>query len=192
MTPGKILPANLAVLKARFPAVLKRLRKPATECPNPFIFQTKMASSLMMQRGDYSFCPYGDNNPEMLVKRWFDNLNLAGESLYAITGFGDGSHLRYFLKESGTGINLLAAEKDPALIRETLSRFDLSDLLSHQRFILGTGELDDDYFASIQGAALTGVNDVNSIVFSPLHSVDEAYYDKARNELVRQYLVIRL
>ena len=192
MTPGKILPANLAVLKARFPAVLKKIAETGDRMPESFYFSNENGvERLMMQRGDYSFCPYGDNNPEMLVKRWFDNLNLAGESLYAITGFGDGSHLRYFLKESGTGINLLAAEKDPALIRETLSRFDLSDLLSHQRFILGTGELDDDYFASIQGAALTGVNDVNSIVFSPLHSVDEAYYDKARNELVRQYLVIR-
>ena len=146
---------------------------------------------LMLQRGDYSFCPYGDKNPGMLIKRWFDNLNLAGESLYGVTGFGDGSHLKYFLQESGTGITFLVGEKDPALLRETLARFDLSDLLGHQRFLLGTGELDDDYFASIQGAALTGVNDVNSIVFSPLHSVDEAYYDKMRNELVRQYLVIR-
>ena len=28
-------------------------------------------------------------------------------------------------------------------------------------------------------------------LFSLLHSVDEQYYDKMRNELVRQYLVIR-
>ena len=192
MTPGKMLPANVAVLQTRFPAVLKKIAETGDRMPESFYYSKENGvERLMMQRGDYSFCPYGDNNPGMLVKRWFDNLNLGGECLYAITGFGDGSHLRHFLKESGTGITLLAAEKDPALIRETLARFDLSDLLSHQRFILGTGDLDDDYFASIQGAALTGVNDVNSIVFSPLHSVDEAYYDKARNELVRQYLVIR-
>ena len=57
--------------------------------------------------------------------------------------------------------------------------------------MLGTGDLDDDYFKDIQGAALTGLSEVNCIVFSPLHSVDESYYDKMRNELVRQYLVIR-
>ena len=89
------------------------------------------------------------------------------ESLYAITGFGDGSHLLHFLNESSSGTNFLATEKDPALLRETLARFDLSKLLSNERFILGVGELDDVYFADIQGAALSGVADVNSIVFSP-------------------------
>jgi hypothetical protein len=192
MTPKKMLPANEGVLRARFPAVLKKIIDVGDRMPDSFHYSSEGGvERLMMQRGEHSFCPYGDNNPRILIKRWFDNLKLAGESLYGITGFGDGSHLKYFLQESGTGINFLAAEKDPALLRETFARFDLSDLLRHQRFILGTGELDDDYFASIQGAALTGVNDVNSIVFSPLHSVDEAYYDKMRNELVRQYLVIR-
>ena len=192
MTARKMLPANEAVLRTRFPAVLRKIIEAGDRMPDSFNYSLENGvERLMLQRGDYSFCPYGDKNPGMLIKRWFDNLNLAGESLYGVTGFGDGSHLKYFLQESGTGITFLVGEKDPALLRETLARFDLSDLLGHQRFLLGTGELDDDYFASIQGAALTGVNDVNSIVFSPLHSVDEAYYDKMRNELVRQYLVIR-
>ena len=192
MTARKMLPANEAVLRTRFPAVLRKIIEAGDRMPDSFNYSLENGvERLMLQRGDYSFCPYGDKNPWMLIKRWFDNLNLAGESLYGVTGFGDGSHLKYFLQESGTGITFLVGEKDPALLRETLARFDLSDLLGHQRFLLGTGELDDEYFASIQGAALTGVNDVNSIVFSPLHSVDEAYYDKMRNELVRQYLVIR-
>lgn len=192
MKPGKILPANEAVLRARFPAVLRKIMETGDRMPDSFYYESvNGVERLIMQKGENAFCPYGDNNPGMLIKRWFDNLNLMGESLYGITGFGDGSHLKYFLQESGSGINFLAAEKDPALLRETLARFDLSQLLSHQRFILGVGELDDDYFAAIQGAALTGVNDVNSVIFSPLHSVDEAYYDRMRNELVRQYLVIR-
>jgi hypothetical protein len=187
-----MLPANEAVIKARFPSVYRKIMAAGERMPDCFFYQSDDgADRLMIQRGEHAFCPYGANNPEKLIKRWFENLNLGGESLFAITGFGDGSHLRYFLRESGNGINFLVSEKDPALIRETLARFDLSDLLAHQRFMLGTGDLDDDYFAMIQGAALTGVNDVNSLVFSPLHSVDEAYYDKMRNELVRQYLVIR-
>ena len=95
------------------------------------------------------------------------------------------------MNESSSGTNFLVAEKDPVLLRETFARFDCSDLLSDERLMLGTGDLDDDYFKDIQGAALTGLSEVNCIVFSPLHSVDESYYDKMRNELVRQYLVIR-
>ena len=192
MTAGRMLPANEAILKARFPSAYAKIIEAGDRMPDSYFYEKiDGAERLMIQRGEHSFCPYGDNNPSKLIKRWYDNLQLAGESLYAITGFGDGSHLRYFIKESGTGVNVLASEKDPALLRETLARFDLSDLLGHQRFILGVGELDDAYFGAIQGAALTGVNDVNSLVFSPLYSIDETYYQKMRNELVRQYLVIR-
>jgi hypothetical protein len=192
MTPSRMLPVNEAILKARFPSAYAKIIETGGRMPDSYYYEKINGTErLMIQRGDHSFCPYGDNNPSKLIKRWYENLNLVGESLYAITGFGDGSHLRHFIKESGTGINVLASEKDPALVRETLARFDLSDLLGHQRFILGVGELDDEYFAAIQGAALTGVNDINCLVFSPLNSIDETYYQKMRNELVRQYLVIR-
>ena len=109
---------------------------------------------------------------------------LHSESLYAITGFGDGSHLLHFLNESSSGTNFLATEKT-ALLRETLARFD-SMLLSNERFILGVGELDDVYFADIQGAALSGVADVNSIVFSPFMEWMKVITTDA-NELIRQY-----
>ena len=70
------------------------------------------------------------------------------------------------MENSGTGVNVLVAEKDPALLRETLARFDFSDLFSNDRFLLGTGEPENQFFAPIQGAALTGVADINS-VYSP-------------------------
>ena len=192
MTPGRMLPSNEAILKVRFPSAYAKIVETSGRMPDSYFYEKVDGKErLMVQRGEQSFCPYGDKNPGKLVKRWYENLNLEGESLYAITGFGDGSHLRHFIQESSSGVNVLAAEKDPALVRETLARFDLSDLLGHQRFILGVGDLDDGYFAAIQGAALTGVNDVNSLIFSPLYSIDESYYQKMRNELVRQYLVIR-
>ncbi len=108
-----------------------------------------------------------------------------------ITGFGDGSHIRHFMNHSSKGTNFIVAEKDSALLRETFARFDVSDILSNDRFMLGTGVCDDLFFKDLQGAAMLSVSDVNSIVFSPFHKTDEAYYDKARNEMVRQYLVIR-
>ena len=85
----------------------------------------------------------------------------------------------------------MVAEKDPALLRDTFSRIDCSDILSNDRFILGTGECDDHFFRDLKDAAMLKVNEINNVIFSPLHCVDEAYYDKARNEMVRQYLVIR-
>ena len=187
-----ILAANQAVLLKKFPVVLERIIAVGNRMPDSYFYESKDGvETLMVQRGEHSYCPYGTFNKFNLIKRWQKSLRVAPESLYAITGFGDGSHLEYFMKESASGTYVLAAEKDPALLRETLSRFDLSELLNHERFLLSVGELDDPYYAQIQNAALTRIQEVNSLVFSPLHSVDEAYYDKMRNELLRQYLVIR-
>ena len=143
----------------------------------------------MATHGDFTFCPYGDSNQQTLIERWAQNLNLVPESLYALSGLGDGSHIKYLLDLSGTGVNIMVVEKDPAFA-ETLARFDLSKILSNDRILLGTGEPNDEFFTPIQGAALTGVAEINSLIFSPLHMFDESYYDKVRNELARQYLVI--
>ena len=187
-----MLPANEQVLRARFPVALQRIKAVGDRMPDSFFYEdTPEGSCLMIQRGENAFPAYGSHKPSQLIKRWFNGLTMAKEALYSISGFGDGSHLRHFMNESSSGTNFMAAEKDPALLRETFSRFDCSDILNHERFILGVGEPDDDYFRDIQAAALSGVNDINGIIFSPLHSVDEGYYDRMRNELVRQYLVIR-
>lgn len=187
-----MLESNARLLAARFPVVLDRILKAGERISDSFFYESDGGKEILsLQRGEHSFPVYGKNRRDQILKRWFSGLKLAKESLYAITGFGDGSHIRYFLNESSSGTNFLVAEKDPVLLRETFARFDCSDLLSDERLMLGTGDLDDDYFKDIQGAALTGLSEVNCIVFSPLHSVDESYYDKMRNELVRQYLVIR-
>ena len=167
MTPKSILPQNEILLRKRFPIVLQRILNIGNKMPQDFYYEdSESGSTLMIQRGEYSFPAYGSFKKENLIKRWYSSLVLHPESLYAITGFGDGSHLLHFLNESSSGTNFLAAEKDPAHLRETLARFDLTKLLSDERFILGTGEI-DDVFADIQGAALSGVSDVNSVVFLP-------------------------
>ena len=191
-TKIKMLESNARLLAARFPVVLDRILKAGERISDSFFYESDGGKEILsLQRGEHSFPVYGKNRRDQILKRWFSGLKLAKESLYAITGFGDGSHIRYFLNESSSGTNFLVAEKDPVFLRETFARFDCSDLLSDERLMLGTGDLDDDYFKDIQGAALTGLSEVNCIVFSPLHIVDELYYDKMRNELVRQYLVIR-
>ena len=192
MTPSKILPANEAVLRRRFPDALMKIMESGDEMPVNFTYDDSgNTPTLLMVRGEFTFCPYGEKNPQRLIERWASNLNLVPESLYSLSGMGDGSHAKYLLENSGTGINLMVVEKDPALLRETLARFDLSELLANDRFLIGTGEPNEQFFTPIQGAALTGVAEVNSLTFAPLQMCDEAYYDRVRNELARQYLVIR-
>ena len=183
-----MLEANLSILRNRFPEVLNRILSCDRDQPLHFKYKDK---ELFTSRGDRSFATYGSKNKDELVKKWYSNLSIKNESLYALTGFGDGSQIRYFLKNTRGGTYLLVAEKDPSLLRETFSHFDCSDFLANDRFLLGTGDCDDDFFKDLQAAAMLGLSDVNGLIFSPLHCVDESYYDQARNEMIRQYLVVR-
>ena len=187
-----MLEENAKILAARFPIVLDRILQTGNRLSDNFFYEGEgRNSSLMQQRGENAFPVYGTRDKAKLVKRWFDGLQLDSESLYAVTGFGDGSHIKHFLDHSSTGAFCLAAEKDPCLLRETFSRIDCSEILKHERFGIGVGELDDQFYIDIQNAAISAITDVNAAVFSPLHAVDEGYYDRMRNELVRQYLVVR-
>ncbi len=183
-----MLESNLSILRARFPEVLKRILSCSNTSPLHFEFRDGRLFTCGKRN---SFPTYGNSSKDNLIKKWFSNLSIKNESLYALTGFGDGSHVRHFLKSTGGGTYLLVAEKDPYLLRETFSHFDCSDFLANERLLLGTGDCDDDFFKDLQAAAMLGLSDVNGLVFSPLHCVDEAYYDKSRNEMVRQYLVVR-
>ena len=192
MNLSAILPENERVLRRRFPCVFRRIQSCGNLLPTDFRYEENNGNQeLITIKGDRSFSTYGNVNKNDLLQRWMAGLELAKESLYAISGFGDGSHAKFFLKHSSKGTHFIVAEKDPSLLRETLCRFDCSELLSDERFMLGVGEPDEDFFRDIQSAAVTAIQEVNMVVFSPLHSVDESYYDKMRNELVRQYLVVR-
>jgi len=172
--------------------VLQRILQSSGNEPMHFKYvETNGKDVLHTKCGDHAFPTYGVGNKTALLDRWASNLRTKSESLYSLTGFGDGSHIKHFIENTSGGTNFLVTEKDPSLIRETLSRIDLSDVLSNDRLLLGAGECNDDFFKDLQGAAMLGLSDVNSVIFSPLHCVDEAYYDNARNEMVRQYLVIR-
>lgn len=192
MSMAPILAANEAVLRRRFPFVHHRLAQVGERTSDDCFYEkTNTGFKLFIRKGEKQFPAYGEKKPEKLIERWLSNLVLAPESLYGLSGFGDGSHLKRFLEDTPVGTNVFAAEKDTALLRETLSLIDVSSILANERLFLGVGEPDDEFFRDIETVALNGVRNVDTIVFSPLYSLDESYYDRMRNEMMRQYLVIR-
>ena len=97
----RLLEKNAKILANRFPNVLSRILETGNRASSNFFYQQKNGDAiLMMQRGEHAFPVYGSQNKTNLLKRWFAGLNLEKESLYAVTGFGDGSHIKYFLENS--------------------------------------------------------------------------------------------
>ena len=183
-----MLKPNLVALRNRFPVVLDRILASGQQPPIHFKY---IGEELHTLRSGKSFPTYGEGKHDKLFNHWLSAVPLKNESLYSVTGFGNGAHVRHILQNTKGGTYLLVTEKDPALLRETFSHFDCSDFLMNDRFLLGTGECDELFFKDLQAAAMLSLSEVNSLVFSPLHCVDESYYDKARNEMIRQYLVVR-
>ncbi|MBG29015.1 MAG: hypothetical protein CMI31_03285 [Opitutae bacterium] len=187
----KLLPANEKVLQKRFPAVLQRINAIQANTSPYRIDEKAEEPRLLVKRGDYEFLFYGKGDPLKISRRWLELISIEANSLYAVTGFGLGVHLKEFLKQATRQTMIFVAEKEPALLMEAFSRIDFSDLLADDRFFLATGELDDPFFQDLQHAAVQGMRDIDRLVFSPAYSTDESYYDKMRNELFRQYLVLK-
>ena len=186
-----MLDKNLSILRKRFPQVLQRISLVQGDESAQLFYDDSSPPKLLAtkQRGNVPI--YGTRSKDQIISDWFGALRLKGESLYSLSGFGDGSHVRHFLENTSGGVFLLVVEKDALILKETFKRFDCSDILSHERFLLGTGAIDEDFFKDMQEAVMQKLADINSLIFSPLHCLDEAYYDKARNEMIRQYLVLR-
>ena len=73
MSHSPILPANLKVLKARFPSVYHRIMEIGSQAPVSFRYQDEEGSStLLTKRGEEDFPTYGSGSREDLLKRWMD------------------------------------------------------------------------------------------------------------------------
>ena len=187
----KLLPANERLLRKRFPTVLHRINAPQTNA-SPYRLDDEGAEPrLWVRRAENEFLFYGKGDPLKISRRWLELISIDANSLYAVTGFGLGVHLREFLQRATRQTMLFVAEKESSLLLEAFSRIDFSDLLGDDRFFLATGELDDPFFQDLQHAAVQGMRDIDRLVFSPAYSTDESYYDQMRNELFKQYLVLK-
>ena len=92
--------------------MLDRILASSQEEPIHFKY---FGEELQTIRNDKVIPTYGAKKPEKLIELVFQS-SLKKESLYAVTGFGNGKHVRHLLKNTKGGTYILVAEKDPALL----------------------------------------------------------------------------
>ena len=63
-----------------------------------------------------TICPYGESNPQALVERWAQNLNLVPES-FMLSQVWVTVLILNIVRPFGTGVNIMVVEKDPAFVR---------------------------------------------------------------------------
>ena len=97
-----MLESNLVVLRNRFPVVLDRILASGKQPPLHFKY---IGEELHTLRNGKSFPTYGAMKHDKLFKHWLSAIPLKSESLYSVTGFGNGAHVRQSIKQNSPKTN---------------------------------------------------------------------------------------
>ncbi len=185
----KLRKENERILAARFPEVLRRITASDPSSGLSSVVETEFGLDLARKSGERSTLVYGGRDPKAVGDRWVRSRVIEPETVYAVSGFGSGTHVESLLERAGSGNFVFVGEEDPRTLGEVFSRKDFSAILGEERFLLGTGELDESYFRPLCNLPFPLINQVEPFIFAPLYSLDERYYSRFLKEFARSYEV---
>jgi len=160
------------VFKKRFPQLVSRL-----DAARKADARTKAIRSLPKQSSDWN----------ALLDRWLEGLELKPNTAYALTGFGDGSHVAALLDCLPRGSYVFCAEQDIDSFAMLSLDAEPLKLLEDPRLLIGIGDLDADYFESLSRIPTMELVDARALVFAPLYNRDPDYYGAFLSEFTRAY-----
>ena len=168
-----ILNANLTVLKKRFPAAYTALRNCQPSPGDQATFANKHLQLHLNQRRVY---PYGEVDADALAQRWLQGFHLKDKTLYGLTGFGDGTHLKALLRHCPPSSTVLVADAHPGLMAQILSHKNCTDILNDKRLQLCIGPCTQNLFKILGELELDQYKQLQPLIFAPLFALGEAYY----------------
>ncbi len=111
-----------------------------------------------------------------LLERWIDGLDLKANTAYALTGFGDGSHISALLKVLPKGSFIFCGEEFVESLVYHSQEGGVSSLLEDSRLFVGVGELDAEFFESLSRFPTMELTNVQALFFSPIYNESPEYY----------------
>lgn len=160
-----VLEENLAVLQRRFPALADRVRASPTAG---------------LRGGDVS-----DDDAGVVARRWLHGRRIRRGALLAVSGFGDGVHVRELLRVLPEASAIFVGEAALPEFRCVLETRDWTAVLEDERLLLGLGPLDDAYFEPISAAHAAAMLDAEPWLFAPCFNRAPEYYAKFFLEFAR-------
>lgn len=142
-------PHNEAVLRDRFPGVLRLLRNT----------EASIGNDSMVESLSFSGCATPKSG-----------------TCYAVCGFGSGKKIKEFVAHADSFTYFFIAEADIAALRSVLSTYDYSLLLKDHRVILACGECNESFFSEIYRWNLNIISDAEPLINDQLFSLFSEYY----------------
>lgn len=180
----KLLESNEKILKKRFPGVLKKLDTISEPTKNFELINSETFSITINENLIY---PYGKNYSKSLINLWARALKLAPANCYTLSGFGIGTHVETLLEISDPSTVFFLVEQNPQWLKTVLSKKDCETLLSNERFVLTTGNIDDGLMEPLHIFPLINIEETKNIIYAPLHALNENYYNRFLEAFVRYF-----
>ncbi len=125
-------------------------------------------------------------DPNRLLQRWLSGKRFPYESAIAVSGVGDGSHLRALLELLPSDALVFCAEPDANRFKSFLGTPAAEALLGDPRMVFGVGELDDVFFNSLAMEGVVDFTNAEPLIFAPLFNQNESYYEQFFLQFARQ------
>ena len=120
-----------------------------------------------------------------LLERWLDSLVLEPNTAYALTGFGDGSHIAALLDVLPKDSYVFCGEECVESFVSTAQERIVSSLLEDPRLFVGVGDLDADFFESLSRIPILELTNAQAIIFSPIYNQSPEFYTSFLTEFTK-------
>lgn len=157
---------NLAVLRDRWPEMARRVEAARSRKSRP---------------------GRSEADAQRLAARWLHDRRIRNGALLAVTGFGDGVHVRQLLRVLPPRARLFVSEATAVDLRAAFEARDHSAVLADPRLTLGVGECDEEFFRSLEKLSVLHVTDVQPMIFAPLYNEAPEYQARFLTEFARQF-----
>ncbi len=155
---------NIAVLRERWPEMARRLRAGPSGRP------------VALRAADEA---------QLLARHWLAGRRIHRGALLAVSGFGDGSHVRALLSVLPQDAIVFVGEADALALRSVLEQVDLRGVLADARLQLGVGALDEAFFAPLRQVPVLEILDVEPLIYAPHFNQAPDWYGRFFTEFAR-------
>ena len=176
----KILEANGEVLQRRFLNTFEKINECAVDVSGNF-----------SDNGTYNFIfdgktrhPYGETNAQDLIDVWVQQIPKTENTLYVVSGFGTGQHIAQLLETIDACSIVIVIDFDIQRLKWIFSEKNCSKVLDNKQLLLLTSDKDFDLLETLD---LVYKTNIQTCIFSPLFSQNEALYYSFFTRLCQQF-----
>ncbi|MBK1875757.1 motility associated factor glycosyltransferase family protein [Pelagicoccus mobilis] len=146
----------------------------------------KRVESAQAAQGDLAEWKGRTADAERLLARWLEGKRFPHDSAIAVSGVGDGSHVKALLRVLPQDALVFCAEPDVGRFKAFLSSPAAESLLRDGRVKFGVGELGDEFFNTLAFDGIVDFTNAEPLIFAPIFNEAEEYYGRFFQEFAQQ------